>query len=72
MVCAVLDARGMYRCWVTGAHHTTRVELEAWQHLARKLWRFHHDDGLEDLMGGKDGAVLLCVDLLGPAACREP
>ena len=36
-------------------------------HLARKLRRLHHDNGLEDLVSCKDGAILLRIDLLSPA-----
>lgn len=36
-------------------------------HLARKLRRLHHDNGLEDLVSRKDGAILLRIDLLSPA-----
>ena len=40
---------------------------EVLEYLAGKVWRLHHDDGLEDLVRHKERAILLSIDLLCPA-----
>ena len=40
---------------------------EVLEYLAGKVWGLDHDDGLEDLMRHKEGAILLGIDLLCPA-----
>ena len=40
---------------------------EVLEYLAGKVWGLDHDDGLEDLVRHKEGAILLGIDLLCPA-----